>query len=199
MAKGTSRKRAKAANSRALEHLERRLAAFVVEQFPFASRPVIESLAGVFDVVCCSENLSEAIDSVRATVREKLSASISADAPEDTVETVPWVTAGERLDRAKRELVEAVDGFLRRESIAASFTVEERRELLRGMLLTRATDNQLKQLFLGGQVRHGKRAFQGKGFRSLGQEAIYAVPLRLRRGPDYRRDDGSWAVTSWPR
>jgi 2-oxoisovalerate dehydrogenase E1 component len=60
------------------------------------------------------------------------------------------------------------------------------------MLLTRATDNQLKQLFLGGQVRHGKRAFQGKGFRSLGQEAIYAVPLRLRRGPDYRRDDGSW-------
>src|SRR5204863_3303988 len=35
-------------------------------------------------------------------------------------------------------------------------------------------------------------AFQGKGFRSLGQEAIYAAGIRLRRGPSYRAGDGSW-------
>src|SRR6185436_6177434 len=74
------------------------------------------------------------------------------------------------------------EGFLRREAIAASLTADEKRELLRGMLLTRATDNRLKQFFTGGDVRWGNASFQGKGFRSLGQEAIYAAVLRLRRG-----------------
>jgi 2-oxoisovalerate dehydrogenase E1 component len=39
-------------------------------------------------------------------------------------------------------------------------------------------------------VRYGDAAFQGKGFRSLGQEAIYAAGLRLRRGAPYQREDG---------
>ena len=29
-------------------------------------------------------------------------------------------------------------------------------------------------------------AFQGKGFRSLGQEAIYAAAIRLKRGAAYK-------------
>ena len=64
----------------------------------------------------------------------------------------------------------------------ASLTPDERLEILRGMLLTRATDNRLKTFFTGGEVRYGGAAFQGKGFRSLGQEAIYAAAIRLRRG-----------------
>jgi 2-oxoisovalerate dehydrogenase E1 component len=60
------------------------------------------------------------------------------------------------------------------------------------MVLTRAVDNRLKQFFAGGEVRYGSASFQGKGFRSLGQEAIYAAPLRLRRGPEHRNDDGTW-------
>ena len=52
--------------------------------------------------------------------------------------------------------------------------------------LTRATDNRLKAFFSGGEVRYGEGAFQGKGFRSLGQEAIYAAGIRLRRGDKYR-------------
>ncbi len=83
-------------------------------------------------------------------------------------------------------MVEACDGFLRREAIEASLTADERREILRGMLLTRATDNRLKTFFIGGDVRYGSAAFQGKGFRSLGQEAIYAAAIRLRRGAEYR-------------
>jgi 2-oxoisovalerate dehydrogenase E1 component len=60
------------------------------------------------------------------------------------------------------------------------------------MLLTRAVDNRLKALFSGGEVRFGATAFQGKGFRSLGQEAIYAAPIRLRRGAAFRGADGRW-------
>ena len=60
------------------------------------------------------------------------------------------------------------------------------------MVLTRAVDNRLKQLFMGGEVRWGDKAFQGKGFRSLGQEAIYAGGIRLRRGPKYQDADGRW-------
>ena len=60
------------------------------------------------------------------------------------------------------------------------------------MILTRATDNRLKTFFTGGEVRYGDAAFQGKGFRSLGQEAIYAAGIRLRRGAAYRGADGRW-------
>ena len=41
-------------------------------------------------------------------------------------------------------------------------------------------------------MRYGDAAFQGKGFRSLGQEAIYAAAIRLRRGAAYRDADGGW-------
>ena len=82
----------------------------------------------------------------------------------------------------EQELLDACDGFLAREAIAASLTADERREILRGMVLTRAIDNRLKQFFTSGEVRYGDAPFQGKGFRSLGQEAIYAAAIRLRRG-----------------
>ena len=55
------------------------------------------------------------------------------------------------------------------------------------MALTRAVDESLKQFFMGGEVRWGDMAFQGKGFRSLGQEAIYAAGIRLKRGPEFPR------------
>ncbi|HEX2061043.1 MAG TPA: thiamine pyrophosphate-dependent enzyme, partial [Thermoanaerobaculia bacterium] len=101
----------------------------------------------------------------------------------DIGETTPGVSASTRLQQAIDEVVDACAGFLRREEIAASLTRDEKREILRGMLLTRATDNRLKQFFTGGEVRWGNASFQGKGFRSLGQEAIYAAVIRLRREP----------------
>src|SRR4029079_15930103 len=80
-------------------------------------------------------------------------------------------------------------GFFRRAAIRASLTAEERVEILRGMILTRATDNRLKALFTNGEVRYGDSVFQGKGFRSLEQEAIYGAVIRLRRGNQYRDGD----------
>ena len=60
------------------------------------------------------------------------------------------------------------------------------------MMLTRATDNRLKTFFTGGEVRFGDAPFQGKGFRSLGQEAIYAAAIRLRRGAPLSTAHDGW-------
>ena len=110
----------------------------------------------------------------------------------DIPETTPGITAPTRLKAASQELLEDVDGFFARAAIAASLTPEERREILRGMVLTRAVDNRLKQLFIGSDVQFEGVPFQGKGFRSLGQEAIYAAAIRLRRGEAWRDRQRGW-------
>jgi 2-oxoisovalerate dehydrogenase E1 component len=144
--------------------LQSRFAAFLAERFPFVAPVALRSLGddGQVDL---------------AKLREALGDSLLVG---DVPETTPGVPAGERLRQAVDEVAAAVDGFLRREAIAASLTSEEKRGMLRGMLLTRATDNRLKQFFTGGEVRWGNTSFQGKGFRSLGQEAIYAAVIRLQ-------------------
>src|SRR6185369_6797249 len=88
--------------------------------------------------------------------------------------------------------LDALDGFFAREAIAASLTREEKLEIMRGMVLMRALDNRLKLLYLQGDVKYGAAGVQGKGFRSLGQEAIYAAGIRLRRGSAYRDDANGW-------
>jgi 2-oxoisovalerate dehydrogenase E1 component len=134
------------------------------------------------------------IDALRERFRRELTRRLAArQLPSGIGETTPRVPARERLGRAQRELLDDCDGFFRRHALEASLTVDERIEMLRGMILTRATDNRLKTFFTSGEIRYGAAAFQGKGFRSLGQEAIYGAAIRLRRGQAYRREDGSWA------
>lgn len=171
--------------------LAARFAAFVAERFPFALDPARECFEATVAGAGADRDAAS-VDALREPLRDALVRHFSAAPPTGLPEPTPGVGAGERLDRAVAELVAACDGFLRREAIAASFSREEKREMLRGMLLTRATDNRLKAFFTGGEVRYRGGAFQGKGFRSLGQEAIYAAPLRLRRGERWRADDGSW-------
>jgi hypothetical protein len=132
------------------------------------------------------------IDALRPPFRRELAKRLYhlLAAPDGIDETTPGTSAVTRLEQARAEIVEACDGFLAREAIRASLTADERREILRGMVLTRAVDNRLKQLFMGGEVRWGERAFQGKGFRSLGQEAIYAGAIPLRTGVPPRRRRG---------
>lgn len=170
--------------------LSQRFAAFVAERSPFALAPAMEAFA----LVCRRDPGQDAagIDALREPFGKELARLLAGAPPDGLPETTPGVSVDERLVLAKRELAQACDGFLRREAIAASLTTEERLEMLRGMILTRATDNRLKAFFSGGEVRYKDVSFQGKGFRSLGQEAIYAAPLRLRRGAGYRASDGSW-------
>ena len=139
-----------------------RLAAFVLERHPFALCAVLEALGEAVRALAARPE-SAAIESLRRDAREPLRSALTLLPPETVRETTPGVEPRTRIDQAVLEVTEAVDGFLRREAIAASFTDEERREMLRGMLLTRATDNQLKAFFLGGQVRYEGTSFQGKG------------------------------------
>ncbi|HUP46817.1 MAG TPA: thiamine pyrophosphate-dependent enzyme, partial [Thermoanaerobaculia bacterium] len=156
-----------------------RFAAFLAERHPFALRPALASLERVIGE-------GSDIDAIREPLRQALEPALAeALAPSTEIvhvpETTPGVSVNERLHEAVREVLDACDGFLRREAIARSLTADEKREMLRGMVLTRAVDNRLKQFFSSGEVRYGNASFQGKGFRSLGQEAIYAAPLRLER------------------
>jgi 2-oxoisovalerate dehydrogenase E1 component len=174
-----------------LTGLASRLGAFVVERYPFALSDATEA----FDAATggrAPKDESE-IEAIRSTFRRELSKRLSSRlVPSGLNETTPGVSAERRLATAHSELVDACDGFLRRAAIEASLTPDERREILRGMLLTRATDNRLKAFFGGSEVRYGSTPFQGKGFRSLGQEAIYAAGIRLRRGSQYHESDGRW-------
>jgi 2-oxoisovalerate dehydrogenase E1 component len=168
-----------------------RLAAFVLERFPFALAPVRETLEA-----CGADRIPDRdaprLESFRLVFRRELNRTLEVVDLGDVPEPTPGTAAAGRLDAARRELAEACDGFLAREAIAASLTTDERVELLRGMMLTRALDNRLKQFFLGTEIRHGDVPFQGKGFRSLGQEAIYGAALRLRRGAAWRDADRGW-------
>jgi 2-oxoisovalerate dehydrogenase E1 component len=168
--------------------LASRLEAFITERHPFALAPV----RAAFDACRGAVRGDEAsIDAVRAGFASELRARLGNVAPIERFETTPGVEAPQRFEAAIDELVQACDGVLRRAAIRASLTPDERCEILRGMVLTRAVDSRLKMFFAGGEVRYGDAAFQGKGFRSLGQEAIYAAAVRLRRG-DAFRDGGEW-------
>ncbi len=177
-----------------------RFASFVAERHPLALRPAVTALDMATSGQPVDERNPSAIEALREPLRrillQTLSDFLSPDASAASKlqgavpETTPGVNVSERLHLAVAEVADACDGFLRREAIAASLTSEEKLEILRGMILTRATDNRLKQFFTGGEVRYGAASFQGKGFRSLGQEAIYAAAIRLRRGDAYASDDG---------
>ena len=182
-----------AADPSKLTGLASRLSAFATERHPLAVHVALD----VFEAIGghkLKPRDHAAIDGLRTPFRRELARRLydALKAPEGTDSTTPGISAVKRMEQARAELTDAFDGFLRREAIAASLTKTERIEILHGMALTRAVDNRLKQFFMGGEVRWGDMAFQGKGFRSLGQEAIYAAGIRLKRGPKFRGADGSW-------
>jgi 2-oxoisovalerate dehydrogenase E1 component len=168
--------------------LAARFGAFVLERHPFGAAAAIAAFhkSGGLEAHVAPE-----IEKVRAAISGELASRMRALAPGDIDETTPGVPGERRFAEAVTELTEACDGFLRRAAIRASLTPSERLEILRGMLLTRATDNRLKTFFTSGEIRYRDAPFQGKGFRSLGQEAIYAAGIRLRRGAAFRQE-GRW-------
>lgn len=134
------------------------------------------------------------LDTLRPVFRRELASRLYRELSggEAFDETTPGVSAIRRLEQARAQIAESCDAWLQREALSASLTNDERKEILRGMCLTRAVDNRLKQFFTSGDVRWGMQPFPGKGFRSLGQEAIYAAGIRLKRGTKFRGSDGSW-------
>ncbi len=168
-----------------LTGLASRFGAFIAERHPLALNEALDA----FDKAAAGRDPrgEKAIEALRPALQRELKKRLLARAlPPGLPDTTPRTTAAVRLNQAHAELLDAADGFLRRAAIAESLTSEERLEILRGMVLTRATDNRLKTFFTAGEIKYGAASFQGKGFRSLGQEAIYAAAIRLRRGAAYR-------------
>src|SRR5262245_53867809 len=132
--------------------MRERFLAFVAEQFPFALDLAAAAFAEAVKGAPASE---KAIDALRAPIADALRSAglresslfLNATASMRDVETTPGVRVGDRLTRAVDALVDGCDGFLRREAIAAGLKKDERIEMLRGMLLTRAVDTRLKQFF----------------------------------------------------
>src|SRR5262245_28177258 len=181
---------AKPAELEKLTGIASRFGAFVAERYPFA---LIEAVDAWEATTGGREPKGEAaFEELRPAFRRELARRLGSRAvPQGLCDTTPRTSAARRIEQAQLSLLDECDGFLRRMAIEASLTRAERLEILRGMILTRATDNRLKALFLGGEVRFGANAFQGKGFRSLGQEAIYGAAMRLRRGAKYHRASDS--------
>src|SRR5689334_5769316 len=165
--------------------VDARFGAFVLDRYPFAAAAAIWALQGLRADLSSAGGLERARKDLPPAIRRALTSP-----PPDVPDAAPGLGAGARWAGAVDELIDACDGFLRRAAIERSLTADERREIFRGMVMTRATDNRLKTLFTGGEVRYGEAAFQGKGFRSLGQEAIYAAGIRLRRGAEYHTGEG---------
>jgi 2-oxoisovalerate dehydrogenase E1 component len=167
-----------------------RLMAFVLERHPLAL-PIVQRILDRLSAPEASRD-SDRIDKFAAAFLKHLDDAMAEFDVSSTPAPTPGVTAATRLAQARQEFRDSCEGFLTRESIAASLTDGERREILRGMILTRAVDNRLKQFFTSSEVTFRGAPFQGKGFRSLGQEAIYAAAIRLRRGSNYRAASGAW-------
>ena len=170
-----------------------RFGAFLAEQHPSLVRLGLDVFAAAGGGKLKPRD-KVGLDALRPVFRRELASRLYREMSggETLDETTPGVSAIRRLEQARAQVLEGCDAWLQREAIAASLTNDERKEILRGMCLTRAVDNRLKQLFMGGEVRWGVKAFTGKGFRSLGQEAIYAAGIRLKRGVKFQGADGAW-------
>src|SRR5262245_4965070 len=125
--------------------LRDRFLAFVAEQFPLA----VNTAAEVFDhMSATSLARADDIDALQRrlmpALREALTPAVSVDH-----ESTPGVMADARITEGIEACLEACDGFFDREAIEDSLTDDERLEILRGMLLTRATDTRLKTFFSG--------------------------------------------------
>src|SRR5262245_41181520 len=115
-----------------------RFGAFVAERHPFA----LEVALAAFEAAAGGRDPKDeaGFEALRGRFRVELTKRLSAVAiPDGLAETTPQVSAATRIGSAHRDLADDCDGFLRRQSLAASLTADERLEILRGMILTRAT------------------------------------------------------------
>ena len=171
--------------------LTRSVSAALIEVSPLAWPRLEAAVTEALGLPAKPRDVVAAIRRRRTPLAKAIRGAI-ADAGPTGFEVTPTVDAAVRSDQAVDAIVATAEAALERCALRADLSADERIELLRGMVWTRAIDNRLKAFFLGGDVRYGTAAFQGKGFRSLGQEAIYGAALRLRRGAAWRDEQGAW-------
>lgn len=96
----------------------------------------------------------------------------------------PGTTAGDAAGWVRSALRELIEGYYRRQEIKASLTADERRQVFRVMVLSRALDDLMLKMFQEKAIAWEGHASPQKGFRGTGQEAVAGLPLRLRRGSE---------------
>src|SRR6267142_232814 len=146
---------AKPAELEKLTGIASRFGAFVAERHPFALADALDAL----DAASGGRDPQDeaTIDALRPAFHRELTRRLQLRAvPQGLGDTTPRTSAEMRIGQAYAQLLDDCDGFLRRAALEASLTREERIEILRGMLLTRATDNRLKTFFTSGEVRYGR-------------------------------------------
>ncbi len=147
-------------------------------------RPVVDTILSTHGAQLSFEQAEQCETALLAEI-EQLIAPLHAT--EFLFEAYPMTSAQKLAEHAAARLQSDLASAFARARLKASLTREEQREILRGMLRTRHLDARLKKFFGSSEVRQPDgSAFQGKGFRSMGQEAIYAAAIRLRRGADYQ-------------
>jgi len=166
--------------------LTRRFAAFIAERFPLALAHADAALADA--PIDPDDVVTSGAETTRVLATLAFDPAVAA--AEDAGESTPFVYARHRVEDERARLTDDLTGFFAREAIARSFTPDEKRWMYRGLALTRATDNRMKQMFLSSELQYEGLGFQGKGFRSLGQEAVFAMATRLRRGDAYATSAG---------
>src|SRR4030095_14603427 len=115
--------------------LRDRFLTFITEQQPFAGHVA----AAAWDKAVKREPKSaDEIEKLRVPLARALRAAMDWTKLPPATETTPGVTVRERRAQAEETLVAACDGFIHRAAIASGLTAEERLEILRGMILTRA-------------------------------------------------------------
>src|SRR5262245_21124760 len=130
-----------------------RFASFVSARHPHALGAAREALraAGGEGV---DESSPHGLEVLRGPLRAELQLRLITEQAGTLPETTPGVSASQRLEQAAQAVVEDCDGFVVRASIAASLTKDERIELLRGMIITRAVDNRPEAVLTRTEVRH---------------------------------------------
>lgn len=153
--------------------------AFIAEYFPHLIECKLDIIEKVFSDLGPNADLEQF-----ATRLSSMLVETSGTTFEDlaSIETTPMVTIKQRIESENTRMIDSIHGFFTREKLRRSITPEEKRWMLRGMILTRTVDLALKKIFLSSDLKYNDIGFQGKGFRSLGQEAIYAAALRLKHG-----------------
>jgi len=167
-----------------LKNIELELLSALSQFSPNLARSIIDQLVKLSPK---SGQVSQAgFDSLRSNVLTATRKILTGTGRLSRKEISPTRTYADQVAYHTERVIDSLTGVFDRIALRNSLSNSEKIEILQGMLATRHLDARLKKLFTGTAVRTPEgNVFQGKGFRSMGQEAIYAAGIRLRRQGPY--------------
>ena len=159
------------------------------------SPPLVSPLISKLDEILNkqSDNSLSNIENIQSEFLLEIIPLLPEDQPEmDFVDIFPEMPLKKIIYSFRDNLLSSITSAFTRFSLRVSLSVSEKLEIYRGMIQTRYLDARLKKFFISGEISTPDGSqFQGKGFRSMGQEAIYAAAIRLKRHQNSSRVSSS--------